>query len=190
MKKALAIIIGFGIVCATQTGFGGAITEVLLPQNITQFYSDWNFAACFSTPSERSKLRLIDNFEQEKGLSQRLKTVGKRLNSIESRIKNIDPGMVINIGPGDSVTAEFVEPIGTVKEGDTISIRVRVRPFSPADNARFVSYYEESREKTPAPDIQPLKSLSRGAPRTEIHKWSIVNGRWMRNEANIVLIQD
>ena len=190
MKKALIIIIGFSIVYAAHTGFGGTITKLLVPQDITQFYSDWNFAACYSTPSERSKLRLVEYFEKEKGLSQRLKTVGKRLNSIESRIKKTDPGMVIIVGLGGSVTADFTEPIDTVKEGDTISIRVKVWPLSPIDNAMFVSSYEESQEKTPAPDIQQLKRLYRRTPRTEIHKWSIVNGQWMRNEANIVLIQD
>jgi hypothetical protein len=190
MKRASAIIIGFSIVYATQTGFGATILEVLLPQDIARFYSDWNFAACFSTPSERSKLRLIDDFDKEKGLSRRLKTVARRLTSIESRIKKTDPGMVIHIGSGDSVNAEFAQPLDTVKEGDTITIRVRVWPLSRVDNAVFVSFYEESQEKTPAPDIEQLKRLSREAPRTEIHKWSSVNGRWMRNEVNVVLLHD
>jgi hypothetical protein len=189
MKKALAIIIGFSIAFATQTGFGGIRTELLMPQDIMQFYSDWNFAACFSTPSERLEIRFIDDFDKEKGLSQRLKTVGKYLNSIESRIMNTDPGIDV-IGLDDSVNAEFVEPIDIVKEGNMVSLRVRVWPLSPVENATFVSFYEKSQEKTPAPDIQKLKRPFRGVPRTEIHKWSIVNGQWVRNEANVVLIHN
>jgi len=96
----------------------------------------------------------------------------------------------MNMGASDPVTAEFVEPISSVKEGDTISIRVRVWPLSPVDNAILVSFYEKSQEKTPAPDIQQVKHFSRQGHRTEIHTWTLVNGRWMRREVNVVLIQN
>ena len=165
------------------------MADVSVPHNIIQFYSDWNFTACFSTPSERSQLRLTADLNRDKGLSERLKTVSKRLNRIEIRIQKTDPGMVMNTGVSDPVTAEFVEPISSANERDTIFIRVRVWALSPVYNAILVSFYEKSQKKTPAPDIQQVKQFSLQGHRTEIHTWTRVNGQWMRKEVNVVLIQ-
>ena len=150
MKEAIFLIIGIGMLCQSQIGLGETISNMTaVPQNITQFYADWNFAACYSTPSERSKLRYIHDVDKDKGLlSKRLKSVAKRLNNIEARIHKCDPGMVRNMGVRPPVTADYIEVIDIENEGDNLSIRVKAWSLSVIDNAVFVTSYEEAQGKS------------------------------------------
>lgn len=237
MKKALAIVIALNTGCAAETAPGTTSAPSPVPsapqnvtqpyQDITQFYRDWSYAASFSTPAERSRLRLVVDPDEAEGLSQRLKTVIRRLKNIESGIQKIDiggPGRgefgnfkippricaerqnkpefpsaceslkneaepLRLAPPGYPVAAELADLVDVQKKGSTIAVRVKFWPLLPPDNALLVASYEKWQGKTPDPDVQQLKSLFQSGPRTEIHTWTLVGGRWMRNEANLVLLQ-
>jgi len=200
MKKALAIVIALATGCTAETApelinaadrSSPAPQDITQPyQDITQFYRDWNYAASFSTPAERSRLRLVADLDEAKGLSQRLKTVFSRLKNIEFGIQKIDVGGPGRLAPpGYPVGAELADLVDIRKKGPTIAVRVKFWPLLPPDNALLVASYEERREKIPVPDVRQLRSLLQSAPRTEIHTWTSVDGGWMRNEANLVLLQ-
>jgi hypothetical protein len=162
---------------------------LILPQEIEEIYKDWNFAACFSTPTERSRVHFVADLNHAKALSPRLKAVGEVLHQIEHKIQKINPDMAIGSGKIPLVPAELLEPVEVKTDGATVSVRVEVWPLSPQDNAQLVLSYDKIPKQTPLADLQRLESSWMMVPRTEIHKWTLVNGRWIRNEANVVLVK-
>jgi len=61
--------------------------------------------------------------------------------------------------------------------------------LSPTDNVHLVSTYDKSNGKLPPETLDQVKAMLQKKPLTEVHVWTLVNGTWMRNEANAVLIQ-
>ena len=138
MKKTLCMITGLGVIFAAEMASdakNSPTSRLSIPEDISQFYNNLNFAACFSTPAERDRLRLVADLDNSADLPQRLKTVGKLIRSLESKIQRIDPGMVLNLGVTDPVPAGLTEPIDVKAEDNKVTLRVRVWRLSSVDNA-------------------------------------------------------
>ncbi|MDH5744330.1 MAG: hypothetical protein OEZ52_12340, partial [Candidatus Aminicenantes bacterium] len=75
-----------------------------IPQQIAEFYEDYNFVASFSSPLEREKL--IENFHREvlpeDIRSDRFNRVFRVMKTLYSRMVRFDPKMVIYVGPRKS----------------------------------------------------------------------------------------
>jgi hypothetical protein len=159
------------------------------PREVLQFYKDWNFAASFSTVEERARVRKVANLDKAADLSKRLKAVGKALHSIEAGIQKIDPGIVAGTILTPPVPAELLELVGVKTAERKVFVTVRVWQLSPAENAHLVSSYEKGLDKTPStpPQVEPFLPQ---VPRTELHRWAHINGRWILDEVKIVLLKE
>ncbi len=194
MRRALILILGLGFNVAGAGEKAGSETDPAgslhtLPNEISQFYRDLNFASSYSTPRERGRLRLVADLERAEDLSDRLRRVGELIRVVEDRIQKIDSGMVVSPGGTDSVPSVLSEPVDVRREGTTMFLTVNVWPLSLEQNARFVAFYGRSDDMHQAPDAWKFKTLFDQVPRTEIHKWMLVDGKWMHWEANVVLLR-
>jgi len=167
-----------------------------LPAEIVGFYSGYNFVSSFSTPKERSGLTALSKLppkaRPEKSLPTRLKKVQEFAKEIESRIWRVDPGIAIfPRQPSDEIiSAELVivDNFRTIK--DRLVVQVTVYSIEPKVNLILVSQYESySGDESKIPSLQErLELFQTLTPRSEIHHWVQMDGRWMLKEAKIVLL--
>jgi hypothetical protein len=87
------------------------------------------------------------------------------------------------------VPAELIEPVGFKADGLNAFVTVRVWQLSPAENAYLVSSYDKGLDKTPSTPQQVEPFLPQ-VPRTELHRWAHINGRWILDEVKIVLLKE
>lgn len=167
-----------------------------LPAEIVRFYSGHNFVSSFSTPKERSGLtalsKLLPKDRPKKSLPERLIKVREIAKEIESRIWRVDPGIAIfpkqpraGIIPAELVIADN---FSTIK--NRLFIQVTVYSIEPKVNLILVSQYERySGDESKIPSLQERIELFRTlTPRSEIHHWVRMDGRWMLKEAKVVLL--
>jgi len=129
MKKALSVIIAITLVCVVQIATGADFlqnTDADIPADVSRFYSDSNHAACFSTPAERSQLRLVAVTRQARDLSQRLWNVEKLIQRVDNRIARTDPGIIVKSSPVDPIQPVFTEPYKAIRKENTMTILVHV----------------------------------------------------------------
>ncbi|MEW6754208.1 MAG: hypothetical protein AB1505_24985 [Candidatus Latescibacterota bacterium] len=207
MRSAFPFVFGLGLawVAAADSPTAGVLPSAWpAPPEILQYYRDLNFAACFSTPQERDRLRFVGILEDAEDLPQRLRVVGTLLPGLQDAVYQMDPGMVAGSGrrgvvvipedpllpqrmvpepAPDPVRPELTEVIGVEGNGGAVEVRVRVWPLSHEANARLVSAYERALGDAA---IGSPESLLARAPRTQIHTWTRLDGRWMRNQVSVV----
>ena len=161
------------------------------PTEITQYYHDVNFAACFSTPEERKLVsNLIETSATDK-LSARLQTLAQTVQRIRAASVFIDPKMVheggvIKMSPHEELT----EIASFLRTGNRIQVEVRTRSLTSKTRSGLVAQYDAPVVKSaPADSNDVLAAVLKQTARKEIHTWTQVNGRWVRDEAAVVLLK-
>ncbi|WP_395746866.1 hypothetical protein [Prosthecobacter sp.] len=165
---------------------------VAAPAEITQFYHDVNFAACFSTPEERKLVsHMIETSATDK-LSARLRTLAQAVQRIRSASVSIDPHMVHDGGlTFKNPDEELTEIVSLQRTGNNIRVEVSTRSVSSETRSWLVAQFENKEQKqAPAagsPDV--LAQILKQTARHEVHVWHQVHGRWVREEAAVVLLK-
>lgn len=194
-------------------------TEALyLPPGIVQYYGDYNAVASFSTTPERAALthHLSDAPLPPELRSPRLAEVRQRLGRINARILRLDPGIVT---PAAKSTPSFVRPgncpdcplapvptpnteavfphgflrITAARCGSTdIVLHATIQRIDPATQTKLIAAYEEAapKDSTDEAIARLLKTVQgESKPQVELHKWTLADGVWMKQEADIVLLE-
>lgn len=160
-----------------------------LPQEITRFYAEANFVAAFSTPRERTRLLQIRHSPLRKNLPERLEKADLLLRRLERKIYLPDSDVVTRRQQGLPIVFPNMSLIQEVNgENLDIKVKVVVWSLSPSENFRLISMYESSDEEG---DLSPEDMISNRLPRTattQIHRWTLKKGTWMKAGVNIVLI--
>ena len=170
-----------------------------IPQEISEFYEDYNFVASFSTPSERDTL--IDCFSHdilpEDIRTDRMNRVFRLMKKLYSNIARIDPEMVQFVGPRKQFIKYFFHPeLLEIKKVDQSSkkavVKIQAYSVGPEFVNRYIQQFESNQDegKKVAPDEERIESI-KGliVPRTEFHIWLYQNGRWMKAEHKNVYIK-
>lgn len=159
------------------------------PAEITRFYHDVNFAACLCTPKERVLVTLGLKANSTDRLSPRLQAVAQAVQRIREASALIDPQMVHDLGVFESPAEELTEIASMQRTGSRILVEVNTRSVSPETRSWLVAQYDHPLQKTAAADAAGMAEVLKQTARKEIHVWQQVNGRWVRDEAGIVLLK-
>ncbi len=162
------------------------------PQQIEEFYEDYNFVASFSTHSERDQL--IDNFHREvlpeDIRSHRFNRVFRVMKTLYSRIVRFDPEMVIYVGPRKSYIKYFFDSelmeLKKIEKSDKKAV-VEVLSYSlePEVVHKFIIQYDDNEgeeDKIPSDEERVQAAKSRVIPRVEFHIWYFQDGKWLKAE--------
>lgn len=122
-------------------------------------------------------------------LSSRLQTVAEAVQRIREASTFIDPQMVHDAGNWKVPEEELTEISSMQRMGDRILVEVRTRSVSPETRSWLVAQFENPAEKTAAADAAGMAEVLKQTARKEIHVWNQVHGRWVRNEAGIILLK-
>ncbi len=160
------------------------------PTEITQFYHDVNFAACFSTPEERKLVSHMNLTHATDKLSARLQTLAETVKRIRTASSFIDPQMVHEGYGFKSPDEELTEISSIQRTGNRILVEVNTRSLSPQTRTWLVAQFENPVQKSaPADSPDIIAEVLKQTARKEIHVWQQLHGRWVRNEAGIVLLK-
>jgi|GEM_PF-2431196 len=160
------------------------------PAEITRFYHDVNFAACFSTPEERSLVSHMIETQATDKLSSRLQTVAQAVQRIREASTYIDPQMVHEAGTWKLPVEELTEISSMQRMGNRILVEVSIRSVSAETRSWLVAQYDHPTQKmTAAADSAGMAEVLKQTARKETHVWEQVHGRWVRHEAGIVLLK-
>ena len=161
--------------------------RVVVPKEITQYYHDVNFAACFSTPDERTLVGHMTETSETDKLSARLQTLTQAVRRIRAASVSIDPHMVHGSGDSSVRDEELTEIVAVQRSGSRIQISVCTRTVAPKTVSWLVADFEKAAQKTASVENSAvLAEVLKQTPRREIHTWNCLHGRWMREEAAVV----
>jgi hypothetical protein len=181
---------------ATSSCAGAHTTEALhLPPGIVQYYGDHNVVAAFSTALERASLaggRLRDAPPPDLN-SPRVKEIRQRLSRLTARILRSDPGTVAH-----GIKSEGAFPNGFLRitaarcGTNEILLQAAIQRIGLATQAKLIAAYEKAAPKDPTDEeIAGLLKTVQGEskPQVELHKWILTDGVWMKQEADMVLLE-
>lgn len=171
-------------------------TEALyLPPGVVQYYTDYNVVGAFTTFDERVALqggRVLERPAPDLN-TPRVKEIRGRLNRLDARILQSDPGIV---APGfkskGALPHGFLQVTAARCGPNEIVLKAMVQRIDPAAQARLIAAYEEAAPKSPTDEeIAGLLKTVQGETRRqiEIHKWVLTDGVWMKHEADVVLLE-
>lgn len=203
MNRYVMVALAFGLILS---GFSfpkdrpASQSLASIPQQIAEFYEDYNFVASFSSPSERE--RLIDNFHREvlpeDIRSQRFNRVFRIMKALYSRMVRFDPKMVIYVGPRKPYIKYFFNSelmeLRKIERSDKKAV-VEVLSYSlePEVINKFIIQFDENEGeegKIPTDEERVQTAKSRVIPKVEFHIWYFQDGKWMKAEhKNIYLKQ-
>ena len=168
----------------------GATASEPLPEAITAYYGHVNFAVSCSTPIERATFfhrpeRPADS-PGGPALSERLEAVRQALDAVDASQWRVEPG-----GRGHAAAAaEWIQIISVRGSENTAMVRIHVYPLDHESNLLLIARYEQRSGDARIPSDQDRLAMTRGStPRTEIHFWFLVNGRWVLNRTRIGLVR-
>jgi len=170
-----------------------------IPLQISEFYKDCNFISSFSSRDEREELIAYLSKKElpKEHKSERLEKVFQLMQNVKSKIMISDPGMIIQTMPSsEQIFRSALTEVRKIQKGDQeTAVEVLVCALAPEENFRYISQYDENRgdeRKIPSEEerIESAKSKLRFAPVIEIHKWLLIDGRWMKQDANVLLLKD
>lgn len=160
-----------------------------LPAEITQYYHDVNFAACFSTPDERTLVGHMTETSATNKLSERLKTLMQAVRRIRAASASIDPHFAHGSADSGIRDEELTEIASVQRSGDRIQIGVCTRTVSTQTRTWLVANYENVTKQPASGEYSAsLAAVFKQTPRREMHTWNLVNGQWVRKEAAAVLL--
>lgn len=191
MKTGLLIVLlsAGSLLSGAEPAQPATAAEAGAPAEITRFYQDVNFAACFSTPEERTLVsHMIQTHETDK-LSARLQTLAQAVQRIREASTFIDPQMVHEAGSWKSPDEELTEIASMQRTENRILVEVITRSVSPETRSWLVAQYDHPVQKSAAADAAGMAEVLKQKTRKEIHIWNQVHGRWVRKEAGVVLLK-
>lgn len=164
--------------------------ESMLPDDIAQFYRDYNFVNTICLSNEKSIVVMKANQRVDPSLikNERMRKAIGVMEGVLSRIISLDGDMNTMDHPPypyHMTNSEFYyisrwqkTPEGVVVQLDTYTVGEEV-------NARHVASYtpDQTPEKYTPLDLSELKFYSK-----EIHKWILIDGRWYKPQVNIILV--
>jgi len=170
-----------------------------IPQQIVEFYEDYNFVASFSTPAEREKL--IDNFEREvlpgDIRSERFNQVFRMMKRLYSRMMRFDPKMPIYHGSRKAAikyffNSELLETREIERSDKKAVVEVLSYSVEPEFVNRFIDQFNENagdEDKIPSVGDRVNTVKSKIIPRVEFHIWYLQDGKWMKAEHKNIYIK-
>ncbi len=170
-----------------------------IPQQITDFYEDYNFVASFSTPSEREEL--IDNFEREflpeETRSVRFNQVFRMMKRLFSRMVRYDPQMVIFHGARKATlkyffNSELLEARKIQRSDKKAVVEVLTYSVEPEFINRFIAQFNQNageEDKIPSNEDRMQTVKSEIVPKIEFHIWYFQDGKWMKAEHKNIYIK-
>jgi len=180
-------------------------TGKAVPPSILDYYDAYNFVASYSTGSEREELTYDHGQRPE---TKRLNKIEQLMAELDARILRYRPQPGVPGGkPRREPVEGFIEIRRTGCLGNDRLVDVVIYKLQPEANAELIAQYEQEERKPgkvpSAEEIIELRSkytlqkrrTAEGkefyvevySPRMrEIHRWSLVNGSWMRQEVRIV----
>lgn len=168
-----------------------------IPQEISEFYKDYNFVSSFSSCSEREEL--LSNLAQKRRprefKSDRLEQVFHRMKKLMGRVLEYDSKMDYPKRPGGFYIfrSELIELKNFSRNEKDAEVKVSVYLLKPEVILRFISQYEVHGgdvEKIPSIEQRIRAADSGSAPRIEVHKWTLTNGEWKKKGFNLIFIKD
>ena len=170
-----------------------------IPPQIYEYYRDYNFVSSFSSESEREILaRYLYHKELPDRIKyERLEKIYGLMKNLNAQVMRIDPEMVFPKTLSDqyAIRPELMEIRDAQRHNNEFAIEIFVYKIGSESNLRLISQYNEyggDESKIPSEEqrIQAAMSISTSTPREEIHKWEFIYGKWMKTEADIVLLKD
>lgn len=200
MKKRILIVL-FSALFMAVLGWVLGGREIFqrtgIPQEISEFYEDYNFVSSFSSCSERKEL--LSYFAQKRSSrefkSDRLEQVFHRMKKLMGRVLEVDSKMVYPEKPGGFYIfrSELIEVKNFSRNDKEAEVKVSIYLLGPEVILRFISQYEVQggdEEKIPSIEQRIRAADSGSAPRIEVHKWILTNGGWKKKGFNLIFIKD
>jgi hypothetical protein len=159
-----------------------------LPDALNRYYQDMNLVARYSLPEERVQL-----MSGRRDPSQ----AGPRLQAVDAALKRLGTYKAVNytmryqwgqdsqrerwtdLRTADPVDIEKVE----TRDG-ALHVRVRTYAEGPREKLRLIGEWD--RKGAPPTDSGQARDYKES--RTEVHTWREVDGQWLREPANLVLL--
>lgn len=168
--------------------------HVAIPAEISRYYQDVNFAACFSTPDERTLVSHIVETSETDKLSSRLQTLTQVVRRITAATTSIDPQMVHDRRLADSAgrplgikDEELTEIVSVQRMGNRIQVGVWTRTVTPKTRSFLVAGYDKEAKQPDSEEYSAsVAEVLKQAPHRETHTWHFRHGRWVRDEAAVV----
>lgn len=202
MKKYAIVAFAF-LLISSSAGFSKnrqvSLDPLSIPQQIAEFYEDYNFVASFSSPSEREKL--IENFHREvlpeDIRSDRFNRVFRVMKALFSRMVRFDPEMVIYVGPRKPYikyffNSELMELRKIEKSDKKAVVEVLSYSLEPGVINKFIIQFDENageEDKIPSDKERVQTAKSRVIPKIEFHIWYFQDGKWMKGEHKNIYIK-
>lgn len=171
----------------------------LIPEDILEFYRNYNFVCAFTTRSERMRLVscLEDGVLPKEFESQRYQEVLSRMKRLIAQVLIIDPEMVMPRGVGKDLQKvvfrqELFEVHSYRRIKDGAGVDVLTYSMQPETALRYIQEYENNQgdtSKLPTEDEILNEARSLIEQRRETHNWSYINGRWMKTFANYIFLK-
>ncbi len=199
MKKSMIVLIagvlfyGWGIILS------GEQENRLIPEDILEFYRNYNYVCAFTTPSERMRMAacLDDGVLPAEMDSRRYHEIFSRMKRVIAQVLIIDPEMVLPHGVGKNLQKvvfrqELFEVRAFRRNNGEAGIDVFAYALEPEMALRYISEFEDnqgdsSKITTEAEILQEARS--RIVQRRETHNWNYRNGRWMKSFSSYVFLK-
>jgi len=166
-----------------------------LPEEISQYYQKRNFVASFSTSNEQYALL---GYDRSKALpsegveNDRLKKIFQLVSELQVyELLDIDPGISPLKGQTAETTRDGIFEIYKTNRADgKVLVTLFYYPFKPTAKITLISQYEEHNiDKIPSFDQTPeLFRPTFSFPEQHVHIWKNINGKWMKEKAEYLLI--
>ena len=165
----------------------GGTTDGESPE-IVAYYRNHNYVNAFSSGIERY---ILSDFGPRKRLpdSERLKRVLGVIESMNTQVIRIDPGMYTG-SIWSNRGSEIIDILKIKQRGGSRFVWVRVRQLDPETNLKLVSDYEKhGDEKEKLPSEEEVLRMVKDVPgRVEVHEWKFNGGAWMKTESNTTFL--
>ncbi len=171
----------------------------LIPEEILEFYRNYNFVCAFTTQSERMRLAscLEDGVLPREFADQRYLDVFSRMKRLIAQVLIIDPEMVLPQGVGGDLQKvvfrqELFEVHHYRRMKNGAGVDVLTYSILPEMALRYIQEYEDNQgdpSKLPTEDEILEEARSMIEQRRETHNWNYINGRWMKTFANYVFLK-
>ena len=167
--------------------------KALITFEISKYYNSHNFVVSYSTPSERDKIRKIQDYRQLALLPDRLKKISLMMYSLDETIQGAKYRTCeekTNIHKS-TLLPELNEITGMREIGARqIRVDVFVRPLSPYENALLIAEYEDLDINDSTLPHKNIKLRLKQIPRKEMHYWFKEGDNWVISPFNLVFIDN
>ncbi|MFC2157447.1 hypothetical protein ACFLT9_06385 [Acidobacteriota bacterium] len=165
-----------------------------VPDQISDFYDQYNFIGSFSTNAERQLILgdISERLSPGKRSGERLSRVEHLMRKVLSRIFVTDPDIIKPVPGGEPnqtsiFRSEILEIKAIKKAGLTAEVVLDSYPLQKSMNREFISCYEVG-------EIYSLNERLKKAAALlpcgrEVHRWVQKKNMWMRSEIRLIYLK-